>query len=191
MDSAAVKCQYQSAVGSGLSEIAALGKATRMGFSLPRRNGIADKLQMVVCSIETTNEATALLPTKVRSCQILHQPGCCADAFLAANLAGGTPPLVPKTWKSIHKPRKCSSPIQTVRREVMDIPILESLWFPSTAVPSTPQPSGNSSRLRRQLRWHGNTFRWQRFAKGGERKKPDLVLLMWITVFDRECLGCH
>jgi len=62
--------------------------------------------------------------------------------------------------------------IQTVRREVMDIPILESLWFPSTAVPSArPAFRRTLQDCRRQLRCTGNTFRWQRFAKGGKQEQ--------------------
>jgi len=51
----------------------------------------------------------------------------------------------------------------------MDIPILESLWFPSTAVPSTPDSlPGTLQIIEDSSDGTGTTFRWQRFAKGGE-----------------------
>jgi len=55
-----------------------------------------------------------------------------------------------------------------VRREVMDIPILESLWFPSSSAVNAGQPSKLFKIIEDSSDGTGTTFRWQRFAKGGE-----------------------
>jgi len=50
----------------------------------------------------------------------------------------------------------------------MDIPILESV-VSSTAVPSTPDSLGELFKIIEDSSdGTGTTFRWQRFAKGGE-----------------------
>jgi len=50
----------------------------------------------------------------------------------------------------------------------MDIPILESLWFPSSSAVNG-QPSGELFKIIEDSSdGTGTTFRWQRFAKGGE-----------------------
>jgi len=67
-----------------------------------------------------------------------------------------------------------------VRREVMDIPILESLWF------QVQQCRQRRTAFRELFKiiedssdGTGTTFRWQRFAKGGEAgAEPEMALQM-------------
>jgi len=113
------------------------------------------------------------------------------DALAAANLAGGTPPLVPE---EVHPQTK----------EVFYLPdgAPGSDGYPdsrifvvskySSAV-SAAQPSGELFQIEdASSDGTGNTFRWSDLLRWGSRSKTDLVLLMWITWFSiaRECLGC-
>jgi len=72
-------------------EIAALGKATRNGrFHYPSVT-VSQKLLMVVCST-SKRPATALPPYQGKKLSDFYtsQGAVLVDAFLAANLAGGT-----------------------------------------------------------------------------------------------------
>jgi len=147
MDSARVKCQHQSNLRRFWPQWKLLGKATRNGrFLYPSVTVSQAKLLMVVCSTSKRPMKPQLYHlTRVRSCQISTPARVLCWLMPLSCHPAGVRPLVPKTWKSIQKPRKSSSRTLMVRREVMDIPILE-LWFPGSAV-NAGQPSGNSSKL--------------------------------------------
>jgi len=127
-----------------------------MGVSLPSVTVSQAKLLMGgLFNVETTNEATALPPYQGKKLSDFYtsQGAVLVDAFLAANLAGG-PTARPEDLE-VHPETKEVFIAYTDGAQVMDIPILESLW-PSTAVPSTPDSlPGTLQNYRRQLRWHG------------------------------------
>jgi hypothetical protein len=156
-------------------EIAALGRATRNGrLPLPRRNGIAGQTtDGGAFNVETTNEATALPDYQGKKLSDFYtsQGAVMVDAFLAANLAGGTPTARPEDLEvNPRNPREVfisytdgapgsdgypDSRIFVVSKYSADV----NAGQPSGEIFKLIEDSGDST---------GTTFRWERLAKGGE-----------------------
>ncbi len=156
-------------------EIASLGRATNNGLiRLPRRNGIAGQTaDGGAFNVITTNEATALpgYQGKKLSDFYTSQGAVLVDAFLAANLIGATPTARPEDLEV--NPR---NPNEVFIAYTDGAP--GSDGYPdsrifvvskySSAV-NAAQPSGELFKITEDSSdGTGNTFRWQRFAKGGE-----------------------
>jgi hypothetical protein len=156
-------------------EIAALGKATRNGRTPIRRFGpTEDPAQgSVFQGVDITNEATILPAYRGKKLSDFYtsQGAVLVDAFLAANLVGGTPTARPEDLEvNPRNPREVfiaytdgapgsdgypDSRIFVVSKYSADI--------------NAPQPSGELFKIiEDSADGTGTTFRWQRFAKGGE-----------------------
>lgn len=152
-----------------------MGKATRNGrLSLPKRNGIAEQTtDGGAFNVETTNEATALPDYQGKKLSDFYtsQGAVMVDAFLAANLAGGTPTARPEDLEvNPRNPREVfiaytdgapgsdgypDSRIFVVSKYSADI--------------NAGQPSGEIFKITEDSADNtGTTFRWERLAKGGE-----------------------
>jgi len=128
----------------------------KWAFPLPKRNGIAGETTDGGLFVETTNEATALPAYQGKKLSDFYSQGAVLVMPAGCHLAGGTPTARPEDLE-VHPETKEVFIAYTDGAEVMDIPILESLWFPSTAVPSTPHSLPRTLQdYRRQLRWHGD-----------------------------------
>ncbi|BBD57866.1 hypothetical protein NIES2109_06340 [Nostoc sp. HK-01] len=156
-------------------EFAARGLAQNNGrLPLPRRNGIAGQtIDGGGFNCDRTNEATALPQYQGRTLADFYptQGAVLCDAFLAANLVGGTPTARPEDLE-IH-------PIN--RREVFisytdgapgsdgypDSRIFQVAKL-SADVNATQQSGGLYKIIEDSADSTGLTFRWQRFAQGGE-----------------------
>lgn len=158
----------------GSKEIAALGKATENALlPLPKRNGIAGQTSDGGSfNVDTTNEATALPGYKGKKLSDFYtsQGAVLVDAFLAANLVGGTPTARPEDIE-IH-PRTQEVFIAYTDGEPSSDGYPDSRIFVvskySSAV-NAPQPSGGLFKIMENSPdCTGTTFRWQRLAKGGE-----------------------
>lgn len=158
----------------GSKEIAALGKATRNALlPLPKRNGIAGQTSDGgAFNVDTTNEATALSSYNGKTLSNFYtsQGGVLVDAFLAANLVGGTPTARPEDIE-VH-PRTKEVFIAYTDGEPGSDGYPDSRIFVvskySSAV-NAPQPSGELFKIiENSPDCTGTTFRWQRLAKGGE-----------------------
>jgi secreted PhoX family phosphatase len=155
-------------------EIAALGKATRNGLlPLPRRNGIADQTTNGgLFKVETTNEATALPAYQGKKLSDFYtsQGAVLVDAFLAANLAGGTPTARPEDLE-VHPQTKEVFISYTDGAPGSDGYPDSRIFVVSkySSAVNAAQPSGELFKITEDSSdGTGNTFRWQRFAKGGE-----------------------
>lgn len=157
----------------GSVEIAALGKATRNALlKLPSRTktgGESDGGQFIV---DTTNEATALPPYQGKNLSDFYtsQGAVLVDAFLAANLVGGTPTARPEDLE-VH-PRTKEVFIAYTDGAAGSDGYPDSRIFVvskySNAI-NAGQPSGELFKIIEDSSdATGTTFRWQRFAKGGE-----------------------
>lgn len=155
-------------------EIASLGRATNNGLiRLPRRNGIAGQtVDGGPLNVITTNEAT-LLPDyqgKKLSDFYTSQGAALVDAFLAANLIGATPTARPEDIE-IHPQTKEVFISYTDGAPGSDGYPDSRIFIVSkysSAVNAT-QPSGSLFKIiEDSSNGTGNTFRWSRFAKGGE-----------------------
>jgi hypothetical protein len=155
-------------------EIATLGSAQRNGrLSVPKRNGIAGQTSDGgAFNLETTNQATAL-PSylgKTLANFYTSQGAVLCDAFLAANLVGGTPTARPEDIE-----------VHPTTQEVFiaytdgapggdgypDSRIFVVAKY-STA-PNAPQQSGGLYKIiETSPDGTGTAFVWQRFAQGGE-----------------------
>jgi uncharacterized protein len=156
------------------TEIAAIGKATRNGrLPLPKRNGIAGQTSDGGSfNVETTNEASALpsYQGKTLSNFYTSQGAVLVDAFLAANLIGATPTARPEDIE-VH-PRTKEVFIAYTDGAPGGDGYPDSRIFVvskySSAV-NAGQPSGELFKITEDSPdGTGTTFRWQRFAKGGE-----------------------
>lgn len=156
-------------------EISNLGKATRNGLlPLPKRNGIAGQTSDGGSfNVDTTNEATALPGYKGKKLSNFYtsQGAVLVDAFLAANLVGGTPTARPEDIE-VH-PRTKEVFIAYTDGAPGSDGYPDSRIFVvskySSAV-NAPQPSGELFKIIENSPdcTTGTTFRWQRLAKGGE-----------------------
>lgn len=158
----------------GSREIAALGKATRNALlPLPKRNGIAGQTSDGGSfNVDTTNEATALPGYKGKKLSDFYtsQGAVLVDAFLAANLVGGTPTARPEDIE-VH-PRTKEVFIAYTDGAPGSDGYPDSRIFVvskySSAV-NAAQPSGELFKIMENSPdCTGTTFRWQRLAKGGE-----------------------
>jgi hypothetical protein len=156
-------------------EISKLGKATRNGLlPLPKRNGIAGQTSNGGSfNVDTTNEANALPGYKGKKLSDFYtsQGAVLVDAFLAANLVGGTPTARPEDIE-VH-PRTKEVFIAYTDGAPGSDGYPDSRIFVvskySSAV-NAPQPSGELFKIIENSPdcTTGTTFRWQRLAKGGE-----------------------
>ena len=149
--------------------------ATRGGLvSLPKRNGIAGQTEDGgQLSVTTSNEAEVLpgYRNKKLSDFYTSQGAVLVDAFLAANLIGATPTARPEDLEI--NPRNQSEVFISYTDGAPgsdgypDSRIFVVSKY-STAI-NAGQPSGELFKIiEDSADGTGNTFRWQRFAKGGE-----------------------
>ena len=155
-------------------EIAALGKATRNGrLPLPKRNGIAGQTSDGgTLNVETTNEATVLpgYQGKKLSNFYTSQGALLVDAFLAANLMGGTPTARPEDIE-VHPRTKEVFIAYTDGAAGSDGYPDSRIFVVSkySAGINENQPSGELFKIiETSSDGTGPSFRWERFAKGGE-----------------------
>lgn len=157
------------------TEVAALGAATRNGlFKLPRRSGVAGQTANGgALNVDTTNEGTILpaYQNKRLSDFYTSQGAVLCDAFLAANLAGGTPTARPEDLEvNPRNPREVFIAYTDGAPGSDGYP--DSRIFVvskySEAV-NAAQPSGELFKITEDSSEStGTTFRWQRLLKGGE-----------------------
>ncbi len=155
-------------------EFAALGTALRDGLlPLPRRNGIAGQTQDGGSfGVTRSNEATVLPAYQGKKLSNFYtsQGAVLVDAFLAANLAGGTPTGRPEDLE-IH-PRTKEVFISYTDGAPSGDGYPDSRIFvvsKYTSAVNDAQPSGSLFKIiENSPDGTGTTFRWQRFAKGGE-----------------------
>ncbi|BDA73265.1 unknown protein [Calothrix sp. PCC 7716] len=155
-------------------EFAALGSAQRNGLlPLPRRNGIAGQtVDGGAFGCTHANEATALpgYQGKLLSNFYTSQGAILCDAYLAANLAGGTPTARPEDLE-VH-PRTKEVFIAYTDGAPGSDGYPDSRIFQvaklSGAVNDTQQSGGLYKIIEDSADGTGLTFRWQRFAQGGE-----------------------
>ena len=159
----------------GSVEIEALGRATRDALlPLPRRNGVAgQERDGGIFSVTTRNQSTALAAYQGKKLSDFYtsQGAVLVDAFLAANLIGGTPTARPEDLEiNPRNPREVfiaytdgapgsdgypDSRIFIVSKYSADI--------------NAAQPSGELFKIIEDSSDNtGTSFRWERFAKGGE-----------------------
>ena len=155
-------------------EIAELGRATRNGLlPLPSRNGIAGQTtDGGSFSVQTTNEATALPDYQGKKLSNFYttQGAVLSDAFLAANLAGGTPTARPEDIE-IHPRTKEVFIAYTDGAPSGDGYPDSRIFVVSkyTSAVNEAQPSGGLYKIiENSSDGTGTSFRWQRFAQGGE-----------------------
>ncbi|MBW4612331.1 MAG: PhoX family phosphatase [Desmonostoc vinosum HA7617-LM4] len=160
-------------------EFAALGSAQRDGLlPLPRRNGVAGETKdggSFKCT--RTNEATALPDYRNKKLSNFYpsQGAVLADAFLAANLAGGTPTARPEdlevhpTTKEVFIAYTDGAPGSDGYPDSRIFQVAKL----STDVDATQQSGGLYKIIEDSADGTGSTFRWQRFAQGGEAGSDD------------------
>lgn len=155
-------------------EIASLGRATNNGLiRLPRRNGIAGQTaDGGSFNVITTNEATALPDYQGKKLSDFYtsQGAALVDAFLAANLIGATPTARPEDLEINPQTKEVFISYTDGAPGSDGYP--DSRIFVvskySNAVNAT-QPSGSLFKIIEDSSdGTGNSFRWSRFAKGGE-----------------------
>ena len=155
-------------------ELAKLGKATRNGLlPLPKRSGIAGQTEDGGSfGITTANEATVLADYKGKKLSNFYtnQGAVLVDAFLAANLVGGTPTARPEDIE-VH-PRTKEVFIAYTDGAPGSDGYPDSRIFVVSKYSSdinAAQPSGGLFKIiENSPDCTGTTFRWQRLAKGGE-----------------------
>ena len=168
-------------------EIAESGSASRGGlFSLPRRSGIAGQtkdggslsvtINRIVDSktgaVKSVGEEEALPDYRGKKLSDFYtsQGAVLVDAFLAANLAGGTPTARPEDLE-VH-PRTKEVFISYTDGAAGSDGYPDSRVFvvsKYTSAVTDAQPSGGLYKIiEDSADGTGTTFHWQRFAKGGE-----------------------
>ncbi|MEW6494167.1 MAG: PhoX family phosphatase [Cyanobacteriota bacterium] len=155
-------------------EIAKLGKATRNGGTPIRSFGstVDPASGSVFQNVNTTNEATILpnYQNKKLSDFYTSQGAVLVDAFLAANLVGGTPTARPEDIE-VH-PRTKEVFIAYTDGAPGSDGYPDSRIFVVSKYSSdinAGQPSGELFKIiENSADATGTTFRWQRFSKGGE-----------------------
>lgn len=158
----------------GEAELASFGKAQRdANIRLPKRAGIAGQTEdggsFVV---DTTNESTALpgYQNKTLANFYSSQGAVLVDAFLAANLIGGTPTARPEdlevnpTTKEVFIAYTDAAPGSDGYPDSRIFTVAKY----SSAVNSTQQSGGLYKIIEDSPDGAGLTFRWQRLAQGGE-----------------------
>lgn len=155
-------------------EIAALGSAQRDGrIPLPRRSGVAAQTANGgALNLDLKNEATALPDYRNKTLANFYtsQGAILCDAFLAANLVGGTPSARPEDLE-VHPVSKAVFIAYTDGAPGSD-GYPDSRIFQvaklSTAPNATQQSGGIYKIVEDTADATGTTFRWSRFAQGGE-----------------------
>lgn len=155
-------------------EYDALGSAQRDGLlKLPRRKGIAEQTtDGGAFNCDRNNEATALSNYQNKKLADFYptQGAILADAFLAANLAGGTPTARPEDLE-VH-PRTKEVFIAYTDGAPGSDGYPDSRIFQVaklSAAPNATQQSGGLYKIIENSQdGTGTTFRWERFAQGGE-----------------------
>ncbi|MCM0591262.1 MAG: PhoX family phosphatase [Gloeotrichia echinulata IR180] len=155
-------------------EFAALGSAQRNGrLPLPKRNGIAGQTQDGGSfNCDRTNEATSLSAYQNKKLSDFYpsQGALLVDAFLAANLIGGTPTARPEDVE-VH-PRTKEVFIAYTDGAPGSDGYPDSRIFQvaklSKDVNATQQSGGLYKIIEDSADATGLTFKWQRFAQGGE-----------------------
>ncbi|MCC3407771.1 MAG: PhoX family phosphatase [Microcoleus sp. PH2017_10_PVI_O_A] len=158
----------------GEAELATFGKAQRdANTRLPKRAGIADQTEDGGSFVaDTTNEATALPGYRNKTLANFYssQGAVLVDAFLAANLIGGTPTARPEdlevnpTTKEVFIAYTDGAPGSD---GYPDSRIFNVAKYGS-AVNSNQQSGGLYKIIEDSPDGAGLTFRWQRLAQGGE-----------------------
>jgi uncharacterized protein len=163
----------------GEAELASFGKAQRdAGTRLPRRAGIAGQTEDGGgFTMDTTNEATALPGYRNKTLANFYtsQGAVLVDAFLAANLVGGTPTARPEDLEV--NPRTNEVFIAYTDGAPGSDGYPDSRIFnvaKYTAAPNSGQQSGGLYKIIEDSPdGAGLTFRWQRLAQGGEAGARD------------------
>ncbi|MEH2130460.1 MAG: PhoX family phosphatase [Nostoc sp.] len=155
-------------------EFAALGSAQRNGLlPLPKRNGIAGQTtDGGSLAVDRTNEAARLpgYQGKKLSDFYTSQGALLTDAFLAANLAGGTPTARPEdievhpTTKEVFIAYTDGAPGSDGYPDSRIFQVAKL----SKDVKATQQSGGLYKIIEDSADGTGLTFRWERFAQGGE-----------------------
>ncbi|MBE8971279.1 PhoX family phosphatase [Nostocales cyanobacterium LEGE 12452] len=155
-------------------EFAALQKVQKEGLlPLPRRNGIAgESKDGGTFKCDRTNEAKALpdYQNKKLSDFYSSQGAVLTDAFLAANLVGGTPTARPEdievhpTTKEVFIAYTDGAPGSDGYPDSRIFQVAKL----STDAKATQQSGGLYKIIEDSADATGLTFRWQRFAQGGE-----------------------
>lgn len=155
-------------------ELAALGTATRDGLiKLPSRISTGQEVDGGGFDVTTTNEATALPPYKGKKLSDFYtsQGAVLVDAFLAANLVGGTPTARPEDLEvNPRNPREVFIAYTDGAPGSDGYPdsriFVVSKYSPAV---TAAQPSGELFKIIEDSEDStGTTFRWERFVKGGE-----------------------
>lgn len=156
------------------AEIAASGAATRNGLlKLPKRNGIAGQTSDGGSfNVDTTNEKTALpgYQSKKLSDFYRSQGAILVDAFLAANLVGGTPTGRPEDVE-VHPRTKEVFIAYTDGAPGSDGYPDSRIFVVSKytdAVNATQHLGGLYKIIEDSADGTGLTFRWKKFAQSGE-----------------------
>lgn len=155
-------------------EFNALGVAQRNGFlPLPRRNGVAGSTtEGGSFSCNRTNQTTVLpaYQNKLLSDFYNSQGAILCDAFLAANLAGGTPTARPEDLE-VH-PRTKEVFVAYTDGAPGGDGYPDSRIFQvaklSAAVNATQQSGGLYKIIENSTDGTGLTFRWEKLSQGGE-----------------------
>ena len=163
----------------GEAELASFGKAQRdANTRLPKRAGIAGQTEdggsFVV---DTTNEATAITDYRNKTLANFYssQGAVLVDAFLAANLIGGTPTARPEdlevnpTTKEVFIAYTDAAPGSDGYPDSRIFTVAKY----GSAVNSTQQSGGLYKIIEDSPDGAGLTFRWQRLAQGGEAGAVD------------------
>ncbi|MDZ8140729.1 MAG: PhoX family phosphatase [Nostoc sp. DedQUE04] len=155
-------------------EFAALQKVQKEGLlPLPRRNGVAGEIKDGgTFKYDRTNEAKALpdYQNKKLSDFYSSQGAVLSDAFLAANLVGGTPTARPEdievhpTTKEVFIAYTDGAPGSDGYPDSRIFQVAKL----STDAKATQQSGGLYKIIEDSADATGLTFRWQRFAQGGE-----------------------
>ncbi|MDZ8029661.1 PhoX family phosphatase [Nostoc sp. DedSLP04] len=155
-------------------EFAALQKVQKEGLlPLPRRNGVAGEVKDGgTFKCDRTNEAKALpdYQNKKLSDFYSSQGAVLSDAFLAANLVGGTPTARPEdievhpTTKEVFIAYTDGAPGSDGYPDSRIFQVAKL----STDAKATQQSGGLYKIIEDSADATGLTFRWQRFAQGGE-----------------------
>lgn len=155
-------------------EFAALQKAQKQGLlPLPKRKGIADQSEDGgIFKCDRTNEAKALpdYQNKKLSDFYSSQGAVLTDAFLAANLVGGTPTARPEdievhpTTKEVFIAYTDGAPGSDGYPDSRIFQVAKLSKDPN----ATQQSGGLYKIIEDSADATGLTFKWQKFAQGGE-----------------------
>jgi hypothetical protein len=155
-------------------EFAALGSAQRNGLlPLPRRNGLAGATtDGGSFAVDRTNETTILPAYQGKKLFDFYtsQGAILVDAFLAANLAGGTPTARPEdievhpTTKEVFIAYTDGAPGGDGYPDSRIFQVAKLSTDPN----ATQQSGGLYKIIEDSADGTGLTFKWQRFAQGGE-----------------------